>query len=168
MLAAAARRSRQRADFLVLCTNTMHKVAPAIEAAVRIPLLHIADATAVEIRRAGLRRVGLLGTRFTMEQDFYRRRLEDRTASASSYRMRRIAKSCTASSTTNSAWVRCVDSRDRYREIIGRLVDSGAEGIISAAPKSACWCRWRTHPKAVFDTTAIHAANAVEFALQTP
>src|SRR3954447_21470977 len=66
------------ADLLVLCTNTMHKVAPAIEAAVGIPLLHIADPSAAEIKRAGLSRVGLLGTRFTMEQEFYTERLRQR------------------------------------------------------------------------------------------
>src|ERR1700678_4469573 len=68
------------ADFLVLCTNTMHKVAPAIEAAVKVPLLHIADATAAEIKQGGFSTVGLLGTRFTMEQDFYQGRLRERHA----------------------------------------------------------------------------------------
>src|SRR5262249_41619125 len=77
LLAAAARAlERAGADFLVLCTNTMHRVADAIEAAVPMPLLHIADATAAEISRARLRRVGLLGTRFTMEQEFYSGRLQ--------------------------------------------------------------------------------------------
>jgi aspartate racemase len=79
LLAAAARALEAAgADVLVLCTNTMHKVAPAIEAAVRLPLLHIADPTAEAIRAAGVSRVGLLGTRFTMEQPFYRDRLRDR------------------------------------------------------------------------------------------
>ena len=79
VLAAAAQAlERAGADFIVLCTNTMHKVAPAIEAATNIPLLHIADPTAAAIRHAGLSRVGLLGTRFTMEQAFYRGRLEER------------------------------------------------------------------------------------------
>src|SRR5262249_21982141 len=75
---AAAGGERAGAEVLVLCTNTMHKVAPRIEAAIGIPLLHIADATAAEVRRRGVGRVGLLGTRFTMEDDFYRRRLEER------------------------------------------------------------------------------------------
>jgi aspartate racemase len=79
MLADAARSlERAGADLIVVCTNTMHKVAGAIESAVAIPLLHIADATAAEVRRSGIRRVGLLGTRFTMEEDFYRGRLQDR------------------------------------------------------------------------------------------
>jgi aspartate racemase len=74
----AARIEAAGADFLVLCTNTMHRVAPQIEESIGIPLLHIADATAEEIKRAGIAKVGLLGTRFTMEQDFYRGRLVDR------------------------------------------------------------------------------------------
>jgi aspartate racemase len=79
LLATAARSLETAgADFLVLCTNTMHKVAPVIEAAVTIPLLHIADPTAVEIKKSGHATVGLLGTRFTMEQDFYRDRLSER------------------------------------------------------------------------------------------
>jgi aspartate racemase len=75
---AAGRLESAGADFLVICTNTMHKVAPQIEQAIGIPLLHIADATAEEIERTGLKRIGLLGTRFTMEEEFYRGRLEDR------------------------------------------------------------------------------------------
>jgi aspartate racemase len=79
VLAEAARRLELGgADFVVLCTNTMHKVADAIQAGIGIPLLHIADATAEKIKAAGIFRVGLLGTRFTMEQDFYRGRLEQR------------------------------------------------------------------------------------------
>ena len=78
LLAQAAQAlARAGADCIVLCTNTMHKVAPQIEAAVAIPLLHITDATAEDIRRAGLAKVGLLGTRFTMEQDFYKQRLSE-------------------------------------------------------------------------------------------
>ena len=102
------------AKALVLCTNTMHKVAPAIEAAVRIPLLHIADATAAAIRAAGLRRVGLLGTRFTMEQDFTANGSRA-TASTRSCRPRRNAGRCTASSTRSCA--RGGSKRTRARSI---------------------------------------------------
>jgi aspartate racemase len=168
MLAAAARSLEAAgADCLVLCTNTMHKVAPAIEAAVSIPLLHIADATADEIRRAGLRRVGLLGTRFTMEQDFYRRRLEDRHGIG-----------VIVPDAADRDLVHCViydelclgsirsDSRDRYREIIGRLVERGAEGIIFGCTEIGLLVSAVDASVPVFDTTAIHAASAVEFALQ--
>jgi len=168
MLAAAARSLEAAgADFLVLCTNTMHKVAPAIEAAVRIPLLHIADATAVEIRRAGLRRVGLLATRFTMEQDFYCRRLEDRHGicvivpdAPDREVVHRIIydELCLGSIRP--------DSRGRYREIISRLVERGAEGIIFGCTEIGLLVSAADAPVPVFDTTAVHAANAVEFALQ--
>jgi aspartate racemase len=145
----------------------MHKVAPAIEAAVRLPLLHIADATADEIRRAGLRRVGLLGTRFTMEQDFYRRRLEDRHGigvivpdAADRDLVHRVIydELCLGS-------IRA-DSRGRYREIIGRLVERGAEGIIFGCTEIGLLVSAVDASVPVFDTTAIHAASAVEFALQ--
>jgi aspartate racemase len=170
MLAAAARALEAAgADFLVLCTNTMHKVAAAIEAAVRIPLLHIADATAVEIRRAGLRRVGLLATRFTMEQDFYCRRLEHRHGigvivpdAADREVVHRIIydELCLGS-------IRA-DSRERYREIIRRLVGQGAEGIVFGCTEIGLLVSAADAPVPVFDTTAIHAANAVELALQAP
>jgi aspartate racemase len=170
MLAAAALALEAAgADFLVLCTNTMHKVAPAIEAAVRIPLLHIADATAAEIRRTGLRRVGLLATRFTMEQDFYRRRLEDRhdigvivpNGPDREVVHRIIYDELCLGSIRD-------DSRDRCREIIARLAGSGAEGIIFGCTEIGLLVSAADAPVPVFDTTAIHAANAVEFALQTP
>jgi aspartate racemase len=170
MLAAAALALEAAgADFLVLCTNTMHKVAPAIEAAVKIPLLHIADATAAEIRRTGLRRVGLLATRFTMEQDFYCRRLEER------HGIRVIVPNGPEREVVHRiiydelclGSIRA-DSRDRYREIIGCLAGSGAEGIIFGCTEIGLLVSPADAPVPVFDTTAIHAANAVEFALQTP
>jgi len=95
MVEAGQSLERAGADFLVLCTNTMHKLAPELEAGVSIPLLHIADATAGAIKTAGISRVGLLGTRFTMEQAFYRQRLEENTDCRSSFRMTRIASWCT-------------------------------------------------------------------------
>jgi len=95
MVEAGQSLERAGVDFLVLCTNTMHKLAPELEAGVSIPLLHIADATAGAIKTAGISRVGLLGTRFTMEQAFYRQRLEENTDCRSSFRMTRIASWCT-------------------------------------------------------------------------
>ncbi|HEY2396232.1 MAG TPA: aspartate/glutamate racemase family protein [Rudaea sp.] len=167
LVGAAASLEAAGAEFLVLCTNTMHKVAPAIEAAVRIPLLHIADATAVEVRRAGLRTVGLLATRFTMEQDFYRRRLGDRhgigvavpNAADREVVHRIIYDELCLGSIQNA-------SRDRYRQIIGRLVARGAEGIIFGCTEIGLLVSAADSPVAVFDTVAIHAASAVEFALQ--
>ena len=169
LAAAAASLEAAGADFLVLCTNTMHKVAPAIEAAVKIPLLHIADATAVEIQRAGLRKVGLLATRFTMEQDFYRRRLEDKHGigvivpdAADREVVHRIIYDELCLGAIRAA------SRDRYRRIIGRLASQGAEGIVLGCTEISLLVSAADSPVPVFDTTAIHAASAVEFALQAP
>ena len=170
MLAAAARSLQAAgADFLVLCTNTMHKVAPAIEAAVSIPLLHIADPTAAEVKRAGIGTVGLLGTRFTMEQDFYRGRLEamhdigvlvpeqdDRDL------VHRVIYDELCLGLVSDA------SRTAYRELIERLVQRGAEGIILGCTEIAMLVSQSDSPVPVFDTTSIHAASAVDFALAAP
>ena len=119
------------AEGLALCTNTMHKVAAAIEAAVTIPLLHIADPTAEAAKQAGLRTVGLLGTRFTMEQDFYRDRLveqHDLTVIIPNPADREIVNRVIYEELCQGE--ARVESRARYREIMQRLVDAGAEGII--------------------------------------
>ena len=154
------------ADFLVLCTNTMHKVAPAIEAAVSIPLLHIADATAAAVKAAGVRRVGLLGTRFTMEQDFYRGRLEER------HGLEVLVPGDDDRGVVHRVIYeeRCVgvvseESRERFREVIRRLVARGAEGVILGCTEIAMLVSPPDSPVPVFDTTRIHAAAAVDLAL---
>ncbi len=154
------------ADFLVLCTNTMHKVADAIEAAVTIPLIHITDATAAEVRTAGLSTVGLLGTRFTMEQEFYRGRLEKQ------HGIRVLVPNEPNRDTVHRiiydelcAGIIDDTSRGRYREIIGRLVKEGAQGIILGCTEIALLVSQADSPVPLFDTTAIHARNAVDFAL---
>ena len=132
MLADAARSVQSAgAQALVLCTNTMHKVAPAIESAVEIPLLHVADATATAIRRAGVLRVGLLGTRFTMEQAFYMDRLRDRHGlevlvpdEASRERVHRVIYDELCLGDIREA------SRADYRGVMADLVQQGAEAII--------------------------------------
>lgn len=157
------------ADFLVLCTNTMHKVAPAIEAAVSIPLLHIADPTAAAVKRAGIGTVGLLGTRFTMEEDFYRGRLESQhaiqvlvPAAEDRDRVHRVIydELCLG--------VVCEQSRSDYRDVIERLLEHGAEGIILGCTEIAMLVSSSDSPVPVFDTTSIHAASAVDFALGDP
>lgn len=167
-LAAAARALRAAgAEFIVLCTNTMHKVAPAIEAAAGVPLLHIADPTAEAVKRAGLGTVGLLGTRFTMEQDFYRGRLEshhglqvivpdadDRAA------VHRVIYDELCLGTTRE------ESRHAYHDIIGRLAARGAQGIILGCTEIGLLVTPEDSPVPLFDTTALHAARAVEFALE--
>lgn len=167
LLAAAARALQAAgAELLVLCTNTMHKVAPAIEAAVTIPLLHIADPTAAAIKQSGIRSVGLLGTRFTMEEDFYRGRLEaqhglrvlipDAADRAVVHRV--IYEELCLGKTPE-------ESRAAYRAIIGRLVAQGAEGIILGCTEIGLLVKPEDSPVPLFDTTALHAARVVTMAL---
>ncbi|HZP66647.1 MAG TPA: aspartate/glutamate racemase family protein [Rudaea sp.] len=166
-LAAAARALEAAgADFVVLCTNTMHKVAPAVEAAVRVPLLHIADATAAEIRKAGVARVGLLGTRFTMEQAFYRDRLRDRhgidvivpPAGDREIVHRVIYDELCLGKTLDA-------SRTQYLRIVADLVAAGAQGIVLGCTEIMLLIGPDDVPVPAFDTTSIHAEAAVELAL---
>ena len=154
------------ADFLLICTNTMHKVAAAIETAVSIPLLHIADATAEEIKRAGLTSVGLLGTRFTMEQAFYRDRLQQQHG-----------LSVLTPSEPDRAIVHRViyeelcmgkitaEAQANYRRIIADLVAQGAQAVILGCTEIALLVTQQDSPVPLFDTTRIHAHSAVEQAL---
>jgi aspartate racemase len=167
-LAENARQLRAAgADFIVLCTNTMHKVADAIEAAVDIPLLHIADATAQAIRDAGLHTVGLLGTRFTMQEDFYRGRLEEK------HRLKVLVPSEEEMTVVHEViyieLVRGVvreESRRKYLEIIEGLRERGAQGVIEGCTEIVMLVD-QTHTKVpLFDTTAIHALEAVKLALE--
>ena len=167
LLADAARVvERAGAQALLLCTNTMHKVAPAIEAAVRIPLLHIVDPTAAAIRRRGFRTVGLLGTRFTMEEPFYADRLRERhgvevivPARGDRERIHRVIyeELCVG---------RIVDrSRDELMEIIGGLVAQGAQGIILGCTEIGLLIGPGDSAVPLFDTTLLHAQWASEWAL---
>ena len=167
MLASAARALQAAgADFLLLCTNTMHKVAPAIETAVTIPLLHIADPTAEAVKQAGIRTVGLLGTRFTMEEDFYRGRLAARHGLeviipdvADRDLVHRVIYEELCLGVTRDA------SRTAYRDVIGRLVAQGAQGIILGCTEIGLLVKPEDAPVPLFDTTLLHAANAVDVAL---
>ena len=167
MMADAARALQAAgADFIVLCTNTMHKVAPAIEAALTIPLFHIADPTAQAIKRAGLHKVGLLGTRFTMEQDFYKARLRELhglevlvPAPDDRDIVHRIIydELCLG---------RVVDgSRDEYRRIIAGLAAQGAQAIILGCTEISLLVAQQDASVPLFDTTAIHAHGAALWAL---
>ncbi|WP_454831489.1 aspartate/glutamate racemase family protein [Pseudoxanthomonas wuyuanensis] len=148
------------ADFLILCTNTMHKVAESIEAAVPLALLHIADATATAIHQAGLSRVGLLGTRFTMEQDFYRQRMRAQGIdvivpdAAGRDDVHRIIyeELCQGRILDNS--------RQRYRQVIANLVESGAEAVILGCTEITLLVSADDAPVPLFDTTALHAHAA--------
>jgi aspartate racemase len=167
ILADAARAvQRAGADFLVLCTNTLHKVAPQVEAAVDIPLLHIADATAAKVKAAGLTRVGLLGTRFTMEEDFYRGRLEGRHG-----------LSVLTPPADQRALVHSViygelclgsvrgESRQAFKQVVAGLVARDAGGVILGCTEIGLLLRPEDAPVPLFDTATIHAEAAAQYAL---
>ena len=170
-LLADAARSLQAAgaDFIVLCTNTMHKVAPAIEAAAGIPLFHIADPTAAAIKAAGHTRIGLLGTRFTMEQAFYKDRLRglhglDVIVPEPAERdivHRVIYEELCLGNVVDA-------SRDDYRRVIAALVERGAQAIILGCTEISLLIAQSDAAVPLFDTTAIHARKAAEFALGLP
>ena len=166
MADAALALERCGADFLVLCTNTMHRCAGAIEAAVTIPLLHIADPTAAAIQAAGLSKVGLLGTAFTMEQDFYRGRLEE------TFGLEVLVPDADDRAAVHGIIYRelvagqVLDaSREIYRAVIRRLVERGAQGIILGCTEIMLLIGQDDSPVPIFDTTTLHAEAAVERAL---
>lgn len=154
------------ADFLVICTNTMHKMADAVQNAVKIPLLHIADATAKRIKAAGLARVGLLATRFTMEEGFYRGRLIERHGldvlipdEPGRAAVHAVIYDELCRGNVNAA------SRARFGEIIGQLVEAGAGGIILGCTEIGLLVAPEDSPVPLFDTALIHAEAAAGFAL---
>jgi aspartate racemase len=166
MIDAAIRLERGGADFVVLCTNTMHRMADDIAAATRIPLLHIADPTAEKIQAAGFSRVGLLGTAFTMEQDFYKGRLEKvfgldvLVPDADDRRVVHeiIYKELVAGEVR-------AESRTAYRGIIARLVARGAQAIILGCTEIMLLVSEEDSAVPLFDTTTLHALAAVDRAL---
>lgn len=167
VLADAARSLKAGgAQLLVICTNTMHKVADAVEAASGLPLLHIADATGEEIRRAGLQRIGLLGTRFTMEQDFYRKRLIERhglEVLVPEADEREIVHRVIYDELCQGA-IR-EESRAQYRRIMAALVERGAQGIILGCTEIGLLVGQGDASVPLFDTTALHARHAALAAL---
>lgn len=163
---AARSLARAGAEVIVVCTNTMHKVAGDIERIGGLPFLHIADATAEKIKGQGLRKIGLLGTRFTMEQDFYRGRLQEKHQidvvtpdDADRAIVHRIIYDELCLGIIKD------DSREEYRRIIGKLEQQGVEGIILGCTEITLLVGAEDARVAVFDTTAIHALAAAEFAL---
>jgi aspartate racemase len=163
---AAQALERAGADMLVLCTNTMHKLADAIQSRIGIPLLHIADATARSVKQAGLRRVGLLGTRFTMEEAFYRARLADR------FGLEVIIPTPEDRDTVHRVIYEelCLgltrpESKEQLAAILARLVATGAEGIILGCTELGLLIRDEDSSRPLFDTTRLHALAAVDGAL---
>lgn len=164
---AAVKLQAAGADCLVLCTNTMHKVAAVIETAVTIPLLHIADATAEAIQLAGLKKVALLGTRFTMEQDFYKKRLTE------SYGLEVLVPDEESRALVHQVIYQelCLglvkpDSRLQYQQIMADLVVQGAEAIILGCTEIALLVSAEDCAVPLFDTTFLHAQKAADYALE--
>lgn len=155
------------ADFVIFCTNTMHKVADEVQKHIKIPILHIADATAERIKAKGMKKVGLLGTQFTMEEDFYKGRLIQKhnlgiivpTVEAREVVHRVIYDELCMGEIKQS-------SRMKYVDIIERLAKDGAEGIILGCTEIGLLVKKEDSRVPLFDTTRIHAVAAVEYALK--
>lgn len=166
MISAARRLKLGGADFLLICTNTMHFCADEIENSVELPVLHIADATGQSIRKAGLKKVGLLGTKFTMEKDFLRKRLHDNFGVETI-----IPRPSDRDKGHSVIYEELVKgkirdaSRKVYLEIIERLTSDGAEGIILGCTEIPLLVSKKDTNCILFDTTTIHAEKAVEFSL---
>jgi len=165
LAAAALSMEKGGADFSVLCTNTMHKVAQQITDAVSIPLLHIADATAQRIRQAGVKKVGLLATAFTMEQEFYKGRLYQSEIDV-------LVPDADGRKVVHDIIYQelCLgvirdESRAQYRKIIAELVEQGAEAIILGCTEITLLVKAEDASVPLFDTTLIHAEDAVKLAL---
>jgi len=155
------------ADGLLICTNTMHKVAPAIEASINVPLLHLADATARQIKARKMNAVGLLGTAFTMQQDFYKRRLTD------NHNLDVIVPDDTDIEIVHRIiydelckGIVQQESREQYLRIIKDLQERGAEGVIEGCTEIVMLVQQQHTDVPLFDTTAIHAQAAVDWALE--
>ena len=167
ILADAAKKIESAgADFLLICTNTMHKVAQQIEAAIQIPLIHIADATAEELIKNNIQSVGLLGTVFTMEQDFYKGRLQDKFGlnvvipeKADREIVHKVIyqELCLGNVQT--------DSRNEYLRIIEDLSEQGAQAVILGCTEIGILVKQSDTEIKLLDTTAIHAQKAVEMAI---
>jgi len=168
MVEAAQSLEKGGADFIVLCTNTMHKMAESIEQNTTIPFLHIADATAIEIKKHHFSKVALLGTKFTMEQDFLKKRF------AETHNIETIIPDQQARNRIHSIiyeelvkGVLKEDSRKEFLEIINDLSDKGAQGIILGCTEIGILVTPKDTNTVLFDTTLIHATQAVEFALKS-
>lgn len=166
MIAAAQSIESAGADFALICTNTMHKLYDVVQQSIKIPMLHIADPTAEDIKARAINRIALLGTRFTMEEEFYKGRLADKfhlevmTPSAAEMEIiHSVIYHELCSGIINS------DSKQKYADIIIRLVAEGAEGVILGCTEIGLLVKQADSRVPLFDTTEIHARAAVRYAL---
>jgi aspartate racemase len=162
----AVRLEQAGADFIVICTNTMHKVAPQIQEKIRIPILHIAEATAEALKEAGITKVGLLGTKYTMTQDFYKEKLIAAGIEV-------VIPDSIGVETVNDVIYNelCLGiikdaSREKFLEIIDRLGQNGAQGVILGCTEIGLLVKQEATAMPVFDTTQIHAAKAALLAIR--
>lgn len=164
---AAKRLELAGADFLLICTNTMHKVAPQIQAAIDIPLLHIADAAGSRIKTAGIVSVALLGTRFTMVEDFYRKRLSQYYGLTVSIPTEAEIETVDRVIFEELCRGKILDaSKAAYGRIIERMAGEGAEAVVLGCTEIGLLVKEGDGSIPMFDTTRIHAEAAVDFALQ--
>jgi aspartate racemase len=167
MIRAAHTLENAGADFILICTNTMHKMADDVQKSINIPLLHLVDATAEQIGKDGLRKVGLLGTKFTMEQGFYKGRLSDRfgievivPGTEDREFIHQVIYNELCLGVVNQI------SKDRFLEIISNLIAHGAGGIVLGCTEIPLLVDQKDIRVPVYDTTEIHAKAAVTFALR--
>jgi len=166
MIDAAQKVERGGAEFVLICTNTMHLMADEVQSSVRIPLLHIVDVTAEEIKKNRFNRVGLLGTRFTMEQDFYKGRLKDKhgiEVVIPSEEERKVIHNILYSEL-------CLgeiksSSKEKFSKVIENLVSQGAQGVILGCTEIPLIVEQKDYSIPLFDTTKLHSKAAVDFAL---
>ena len=163
---AAVKLQQAGADYIVICTNTMHKVVPEMLQKLQIPIIHIADATAAALKKQGIKRAALLGTKYTMTQDFYKQRLVDNGIDV-------VVPEAVDVEIVNDVIYNELcrgeireESRRQYAEIISKLKESGAEGVILGCTEIGLLVRAEDSVLPVFDTTVIHAARAAEMALE--
>ncbi|WMJ84745.1 aspartate/glutamate racemase family protein [Oscillospiraceae bacterium LTW-04] len=157
---AAKNLEKAGANFIVICTNTMHKIAPQIQEQIDIPIVHIADATADALEQAGVKKVALLGTKYTMTQDFYKEKLISRGITV-------IIPDAVDVELVNHViydelclGIISDESRKQYMRIIEQLKNSGAEGVILGCTEIGLLIQQEDSPLPVFDTTQIHAQKA--------
>lgn len=167
MINFAQRLEGAGADFIVICTNTMHKMAGEVENNINIPLLHIADATAERIIEMGLRKLGLLGTNFTMEEDFYKKRLKEKyniDVIIPPENHRRIIDEVIYNELCLG--IVAQSSKEKFVEVITRLISNGADGVILGCTEIPLLISQEDVEIPLLDTTSIHSKSAVEFALR--
>ncbi|HHF52419.1 MAG: aspartate/glutamate racemase family protein [Candidatus Aminicenantes bacterium] len=167
MIDAAQRVEKAGADFIVICTNTMHKMAPEVESCLTVPLLHIADVTAEQIKIKGQKKVGLLGTRFTMEQEFYKGRLTKThgiEVIIPYEEQRKIIHNILYKELVKGEISKV--SKNKFKDIISSLSSRGAEGIILGCTEIPLLVKQEDYDIPLYDTTDIHARAAVELALR--